>query len=81
MLTGLSVYLAGKKRTDMASEEIGSFGYGFKVLHHDDGRIEFQPTTIIKNVPIEFIIMQIEVFLENLKKEYHEIHGRKPSEG
>ena len=61
------------------NEELGSFGYGFKVIRRADGRLEFRPTTIIKNVPIEFIIMQMQVFLDDLKKEYHDKHGRKPS--
>lgn len=64
----------------MKSKEVGSFGYGFKVIRHDDERIEFQPTVIIKNVPSEFIIMQMQVFLDDLKKEYHDQHGRKQSE-
>lgn len=63
-----------------SEEIIGSFGYGFKVIRHADGRIEFQPTTVIKNVPIEFIVMQMQVYLDDLKKEYYEKHGRKPSE-
>ena len=62
-------------------EIIGSFGYGFKVIRRTDGRIEFQPTTILKNVPIEFIIMQMQVYLDDLKKEYHEKYSKKSSNG
>ncbi len=63
--------------SDGTNEEIGAFGYGIKVLRHTDGQIEYQPHAIIKNVPIEIVIMQMEVFLENLKKEYHEKYGKK----
>lgn len=62
------------------SEEIGSFAYGFKVMSHADGRIEFRPTTVIKNVPIEFIIMQVQVFFDDLKKEYHSKYGKRSAE-
>lgn len=64
----------------MEGEEIGSFGYGFKMLRYHDNQLEFQPTVIVKNVPIEFIIMQLQVYLDDLKKEYHQKHGRKNSE-
>jgi len=66
--------------SNVEGEEIGSFGYGFKLIRLNDGRLEFQPTTIIKNVPVEFIIMQMQVFLDDMKKEYNKKHGRKQSE-
>jgi len=61
-----------------ANEEIGSFGYGIRVIRRSDGRIEYQPATIVKNIPIEIVIMQMQVFLDDLKKEYHDKHGQKP---
>jgi hypothetical protein len=61
------------------NEEVGSFGYGFRVISRRDGIIEFQPTTIIKSVPTEFIIMQMQVFLDDLKKEYHGKYGKTSS--
>ncbi len=61
--------------SSIKNEEVGSFGYGFRVIRHADSRTEFQPTTLIKNVPIEFIIMQMQVFLDDAKKEYHDKYG------
>ena len=63
--------------SNIKSEEIRSFGYGFKVIQHADSQTEFQPTTIIKNVPIEFIIMQMQVFLDDAKKEYHDKYSKR----
>ena len=59
--------------------EIGGFGYGIRVLRHSDGRVEYQIHSVNKNVPTEIVIMQMEVFLNDLKREYSEKHGKKSS--
>lgn len=62
-------------------EELGVFGYGIKVVRRPDGRIEYQPHTVIKSIPIEIVIMQLEVFLRDLKQQYHNKHSAGSSEG
>ncbi len=56
------------------NRENGFFGYGFRAIRNDDGKITFYPTTVIKNVPIEVVTMQIEVLLKDLKKSYYDQH-------
>ena len=77
MWIGSLDYWAGKKMSNRKGEEAGSFGYGFKVIQHADSQTEFQPTTIIKNVPMEFIIMQMQVFLDDIKKQYRDKHSKR----
>ncbi len=59
--------------------EIGGFGYGIRVIRHSDGKVEYQANSVNKNVPTEIVIMQMEVFLNELKKEYFERYGKKSS--
>lgn len=59
-------------------DELGVFGFGIRVVRRHDGRIEYQPHIIIKNVPIEIVMAQVEVFLEDLRKEYHSKYGSRP---
>ncbi len=56
------------------------FGYGFKVLDSISDQPEFESIILIKNIPKEFIIMQLQVFLDDLKEDYHNQHGRKQQE-
>lgn len=76
MLIGYLNYWVGKKMPNEESDEIGSFGYGFKLVKRADGELEFQPIIINKNVPIEFVIMQMQIYLDDLKRDYHDKYGK-----
>ena len=62
------------------NKEEGFFSYGFKLIKRGENQIEFQPATIIKDVPKEFVIMQMQVYLDDLKEDYHNQHGRKQTD-
>lgn len=50
--------------------EISRFGFGIKLLRHQDGKTEFQTQSANEGVPIEIVIMQMRAFLNNLDREY-----------
>lgn len=53
-----------------SSTEIGRFGFGIRIIRHEDGRVEYQTESANQGVPTEIIIMQIKAFLKNLEDEY-----------
>lgn len=60
-----------------AGEEIGTFVYGIRVIRKPDGNTKYQYHKTIKNLPLEIVIMQISVFLNDLKKQYHNKYSGK----
>ena len=57
-------------------DDLGAFGWGIRVVRRADGNVDYQPHTIMRNIPIEIVIMQMHVFLETLKKDYADRYGK-----
>lgn len=58
-------------------DEIGAFAFGIRLIRQPDGSIEYKTDSVNRNVPVEIVIMQMKVFLNDLEKEYSDRYSKK----
>ena len=63
------------------SEKVGYFVFGVTAIERADGQFTYRPQSITNNIPAEVAIMQMDVFLKEMKKVYHNTYrGTSPKE-
>ena len=63
----------------MERNEIGKFGVGFIMLKSQEGVISFELREQNNNVSDEVIIMQLKIYLRNIKENYYNKYSKKNS--
>ncbi len=75
MLIGFLSYWDGRKMP--SPNEIGAFAFGIRLIRQPDGSVKYQTDSVNKNVPVEIVIMQMKIFLNDLEKEYSDRYSKK----